>query len=72
MESIKIDILNPQARKLLEELANLNLIVIRDTVDSNSSFLNLIERIRKNSNESISLEEITREVEAVRKKRHGK
>jgi len=37
METIKVDILNPKARKLLKELADLNLISIRKSTKNEFS-----------------------------------
>jgi hypothetical protein len=69
MESLRIDILNPRARRILKELADLKLISIRD--NPVKSFENLLVKLRSGQ-EKISLDEITREVELVRKKRYGK
>ncbi len=66
MESLKIEILNPKARKLLEDLADLNLISINK---SNLSLDKLLSTLR--TEENISLEEITKEVEIVRAERHN-
>jgi hypothetical protein len=67
MESIQIDILNPKAKKLLKGLADLNLI--RITTKSTSTFTNLLNKLRNNSNKGLTLEEITAEVEKERAKR---
>lgn len=69
MESIRIEILNPKALNLLQDLADLDLIKINK---DKSEFLNLVRRIRENCEEEISMEEITREVEEVRAKRYAK
>ncbi|WP_416440566.1 hypothetical protein ACH3O9_11575 [Leeuwenhoekiella sp. A16] len=70
MESIKIDILNPKAKNLLQDLADLNLIKINQ--DKKTDFSTLLKKLRSNSKEKISIEDITKEVEAVRKKRFEK
>ena len=70
MESIQIDILNPKAKKLLKNLADLNLIKI--TRSTKSDFSALLEKLRSKSNQEMSFEEITKEVESVRKSRYGK
>ena len=70
MESIRIDIINPKAKKLLKDLADLNLIRINK--DVKSEFSNLIKRLRNKSSEGLSLDEITKEVENVRKSRYEK
>jgi hypothetical protein len=69
METIRIDILNPKALKLLNNLADLNLIRIKSNDDDLSK---LIKKIRSNSKEEITLENITKEVEAVRQSRNAK
>ncbi|MFC0263233.1 hypothetical protein [Fontibacter flavus] len=71
METIRIDILNPKAKALLKDLANLDLIRIRKE-DSENAFSEVLKKFRSKSNEAPSLEEITKEVEAVRKARYEK
>jgi hypothetical protein len=72
MASLQIDILNPKAGKLLKDLADLNLISIRE-VKNNDGFLKLVKKIRaKGKSNPITLEEITKEVESVRAKRYAK
>jgi len=68
MKTVKVDILNPKAKKLLDDLADLNLISIRKS--SKSDFFDALKRLRAKSI-PIDSEEITREVEAVRSKRHS-
>jgi hypothetical protein len=70
METFQIDILNPKAKKLLKDLADLNLIKIRRS--NKSDFSTLLTRFRSKSAESLSLEDITKEVEDVRKSRNEK
>ena len=70
METLRIDIVNPKAKKIIKELADLNLIAIRDK-DPMKSFQGLLNKLRSKT-EVISLDEITKEVELVRAKRHGK
>ena len=67
METIRIDILNPKALKLLNNLADLNLIRIKS---NDNDLSQLIKKIRSNSKEEITLEDITKEVEAVRQSRN--
>ncbi len=69
METIRIKILNPKAEKLLKDLADMDLIEI---TNPEKEFLELLERIRSRSDEPPSLEEITKEVEIVRKARYEK
>jgi hypothetical protein len=63
------DILNPKAKKLLENLEALNLISIKK--DSKKRFKEIVKQLRTKSTSTPSLEEITKEVESVRAKRHG-
>jgi hypothetical protein len=71
MDTIEIDILDPKARKLLNNLAELNLISIRKP--SSDKFLSLVHKIRaKAKNDPPSLDEITKEVEIVRSKRYAR
>jgi len=70
MDTIEIDILDPKARKLLKNLAELNLISIRKP--SNDKFLSLVHKIRaKAKSDPPSLDEITKDVELVRAKRYA-
>jgi hypothetical protein len=71
METVRIDILNPKAKSLLEDLADLDLIKIKkDKVKS--EFKELLDKFRSNSDSAPSLDEITAEVELVRKARYEK
>ncbi len=70
METFQIDILNPKVKKLLKDLADLNLIKIRES--NKSDFSKLLSKFRSKSTESLSLEDITKEVEDVRKSRNEK
>ena len=71
METIRIDIINPKAKKLLKDLADLNLIKINKE-KYKSDFSILLKKIREKSKDEISLDEITKEVEQVRKSRYEK
>jgi hypothetical protein len=71
METIRIDILNPKAKSLLKELADLDLIRLKED-QSDSAFRELLGRLRTKSDEAPSLDEITDEVELVRKSRYVK
>ena len=71
METIRIDILNPKAKALLKDLANLDLIRIRKE-NSENTFSEVLKKFRSKSEEAPSLEEITKEIEAVRKARYEK
>lgn len=70
MKTYQVDIINPKALKLLQDLADLDLIVFKQTEDSLD---NTLKRIRKKAAQNLpSLEEITREVEIVREKRYAR
>jgi len=68
METLRIHILNPKAKKLLKNLADLDLIKIKKSTQSD--FSDLLIKFRSKSSESPMLDEITKEVEKVRKKRN--
>ncbi len=69
MDTMQIDILAPKARKLLKNLAEMNLIAIRKPSDD--QFLSLVNKIRAKAKNSLpSLDEITKEVEIARSKRY--
>lgn len=71
MQTYQVNILNPKAAKLLQDLADLNLISIKQT--SEDSFLKVINKLRSNAADNPpSLDNITKEVETVRAKRYGK
>lgn len=68
---MQVDILNPKAGKLLQDLADMNLISIKETTDDN--FLKVVKQLRKKAEKNPpSLEDITKEVELVRAKRYAK
>ena len=68
--TLQVDILNPKAEKLLNDLAELKLIAIRE---SDNGFLKVVKRIRTKAKKNpITLAEITKEVESVRSKRYAK
>ena len=68
METLQIEILNPKAKKLLEDLASQNLIAIRN---SNSPFQEVLKKLGVLKREVIpSEEEILLEVGEERAARH--
>ena len=69
-EIVSIEIINPEVKNLLESLASLKYIKIRD--DGSKELKKILDKIRNNSQEEISMEEITKEVEIVRKARYEK
>ncbi|MDR2621534.1 MAG: hypothetical protein LBC48_03005 [Dysgonamonadaceae bacterium] len=66
MATINVDILNPRALNLLEELAGLQLIAIRKETSKSNDFLSLVQQIRSKNKNPLSVEEITAEVEEQR------
>ena len=68
--TLQIDILNPKATKLLQNLADLNLISIKGIKED--GFMQIINKLRtKAASNPPTLEEITKEVELVRAKRYA-
>ena len=70
MNTIRVEILNPKAAKLLKDLADLNLIAIQDT--SKNGFASVLKKLRSKAKSAPTLGEITKEVESVRSKRYAK
>ena len=71
METMQIDILDPKAVKLLQDLADLNLISIR--LSDNNSFMDIVKKLRASAGDNPpTLDEITEEVEAVRAERYAR
>jgi hypothetical protein len=71
METFRIEILNPKAKSLLKDLADLDLIRIKKE-KVKSEVQELLEKLRINADNAPSDDEITREVELVRKARYEK
>ena len=70
MNTMKVDIINPKALKLLKDLADMNLISIQD--NSKNGFASVLKKLRLKAKTAPTLDEITKEVEMVRKKRYEK
>ncbi len=66
MNVLEIELIDPRAKKLLEELENLNLIKIKVLEEPKALFQDVLNRLRNKDLEPLSLEEITEEVEIVR------
>ena len=71
METIRIDILNPKAKTLLKGLADLNLIRIKKE-SVQPELKKLLEKLRSNADSTPSFDEISEEIESVRKARYEK
>ncbi len=70
MNSIRINILNPKAAKLLKDIEDLNLITIQDT--TKNGFESVLKELRSKAKLAPTLDLITNEVELVRSKRYAK
>lgn len=71
METLTIDINNPAAKKLLQNLAELKLITIH-TGKPSSNIRKTLSKLRDKAEHMPSMDEITKEVEKVRATRHAK
>lgn len=72
METITIEIVNPKAKQLIEDLAAMKLINIsQSTTSLNNDLLKILAKLRSNAESTLTLDEITKEVESVRAKRHA-
>lgn len=69
MTVLRIELLDPRAKALLEDLAKMDLIKIQDIDSTKERFSNLLDKFRSKE-DTPSLEEITEEVEAVRAARN--
>jgi len=69
METMSIEIINPKAKLLLIDLAELNLIKIKKDTDE-VKLRNVLANLRRNADNTISDSEISVEVETVRKIRN--
>lgn len=71
MTVLNIELIDPRAKSLLEELAKLNLIRIQE--EANTPLAAIVERIRERAKKDpISDEEIIEEVEKVRSEQYKK
>jgi hypothetical protein len=70
METLQIEIIEPRARQLIDELANLDLIKVRPAANR-AAFRKLLEKMRSSGSELPSDDEIAEEVEIVRSQRHS-
>jgi len=72
MDSIRIEILNPKAKKLLQSLIDLKLIRISDQEEKKEQFKKLLQKLRSKPYKAPNMREITEEVEEVRRSRYEK
>jgi len=68
METLSVEIKNSKVKRILKELEALNLITIKPKLTLET----LLIKLRKNADTAPSLDEITAEVEQVRKMRYEK
>ena len=68
---IRIEILNPKAKKILQNLAELKLINIKESGTTKQSIKKLLSDLRKQADSAPSMDEISKEVNIVRRKRYG-
>lgn len=66
MESITIEILNPKAKQLIQDLADMKLITICKPEDKDTNFKAFLTKLRSHSEDVSSLDEITKAVELER------
>ena len=66
MEVLNIEIVNPKAKMLLLNLAEMKLIQIKPSL----TLSEMLTKLRRNDSKALSFEEITQEVEAVRQARY--
>lgn len=70
MSTIRIEILNPTALKLIEGMQDLNLIKV--SVEPESRLKAYLQKMRRNTVSAPDIDEITSIVEEVRAERYGK
>jgi hypothetical protein len=70
MNTLRVDILNPKALKLIKGMQDLNLIKVCE--EPASKLKTYLKKMRRNSSTAPSLDEITKIVEKVRANRYGK
>ncbi len=71
MESLRIEIVNPKAKSIIKNLADLDLIKIKKEKVKNE-FTELLAKLRRKSDKAPSAEDILKEVESVRQGRYEK
>jgi hypothetical protein len=71
MEAINIEIINPKAKRILKSLEELDLIRISKPKDYVKDLKQLLARLRSKQTVSLSLDEISAEVEELRADRYG-
>jgi hypothetical protein len=72
MKTYQVQLLEPNAERLLEELVRLKLISCQEMPSPKQFFSQLLAQFRQKEDDFLDLEDITKEVEAVRAKRYNK
>jgi hypothetical protein len=72
MEALTIEIVNPKAKQLIKDLANLKLINISKKTRKKPDFKAIVNRLRSKSDKVPTLAEISKEVEIVRADRYAR
>jgi len=67
MEALNVQIINPKAKLLLMNMEDMDLI----RINTKPTLSEMLAKLRRNETKVPSLEEITEEVELVRKKRYN-
>ncbi|MFZ2900388.1 MAG: hypothetical protein WA004_17285 [Saprospiraceae bacterium] len=69
MTVLRIELVDPRVKILLEDLAKLNLINILEEEEPQKRYTALLKKLRSKEEEAPGLDEITEEVEIVRSSR---
>lgn len=69
MTVITVELIDPRVKALLEDLAKMNLIKIREEEVPSKRLSSLLSKLRSKEEEAPGMEEITKEVELVRTQR---
>ena len=72
MKTFTLELLDPKAKCLLDEMVRLNLIRLEENEEKDYDFKKLISKLRRIDKLKPSAEEIQKEVIALRKKRYAK
>jgi len=70
MDTYQIEIIDPKAKKLLDDLANMNLITVQP-LEPKKLFKKLLDKMRSAGGDAPTLGDISNEVEAVRSLQNG-
>ncbi|MCL6100870.1 MAG: hypothetical protein M1292_00035 [Bacteroidetes bacterium] len=71
MEAITIEIINPKAKQLIKDLADMKLINISKSTTGITDLKKILSKLRSNAESVPDLDEIAKEVELVRAKRYA-